>query len=215
MSGLFQVAVTALDFILSEVFQTRCLGCDQLSTPALCHRCRCWPLAPLVPGARIQSALEYREPWRTVLHAVKFQRRKALLRWFRPLIENADFNWVPEDAWVVPVPLHWTSLHTRGFNPSEWLAEEVSQASGLALHSETLFKTRRTASQSSLERQEREGNLDGCMEWRSREVASSVLLVDDVFTSGHTLAECTRALNEAGIFEVYGWTLFRAKRLPS
>jgi ComF family protein len=142
---------------------------------------------------------------------VKFHRNRACLKFFLPVVESADFSWVPRDAVIVPVPMFWLSFWKRGFNQSEWLAWQIQKVSGLKIELDGLQKYKRTKPQSLSKVGARKGRLKKCMRWGGAVVPRAALLVDDVVTSGGTVAECARALEKAGVEEVFVWTLFSAK----
>ncbi len=97
---------------------------------------------------------------------------------------------------VVPVPIHWTRLNWRGFNQAELLAEAMPRVQPW------LTRIRRTRPQVGLSPDERQSNLIGAFRADPAVLGKSILLVDDVRTSGGTACECARALCEAGAAEV-------------
>ena len=104
---------------------------------------------------------------------------------------------------VVPVPMHPRKLRERGFHPAAELASAVATALGVSVERRLLRQIRATASQTGLDRGARRSNVRGAFEARVelRRVAR-VALVDDVVTTGATLAECARALRRAGVRSV-------------
>ena len=100
---------------------------------------------------------------------------------------------------IVPVPIHWTRRFRRGFNQSELLCEAMPAAS---VCPSALRRIRATRPQVGLARAERLRNLNGAFRADPSVSGKSVLLVDDVLTTGHTAEECARALREAGASDV-------------
>jgi competence protein ComFC len=119
--------------------------------------------------------------------------------------------WWETDA-ILPVPLHPEKEKERGFNQSQILAKELAKQKQIRLFEGQLVKVKRTLPQTSLEAKEREVNLKGAFEVRDREkiMGKIVLLVDDVFTTGSTLQECSLALRAAGALEVRALTVAQA-----
>lgn len=101
---------------------------------------------------------------------------------------------------VVPVPMSRWKLLFRGYNAAALVAERLARHAGLPYGARVLRKIRRTKPQAELEREERLRNPEGA--YRSDPVRGSVLLVDDVLTTGATANACTEALLEAGASEV-------------
>ncbi len=118
------------------------------------------------------------------------------------LIREAARDAPTADA-VVPVPLHPRRLRSRGFNPAVALAREVARARATPLRARALRRTRDTPSQTGLDRAARARNLAGAFAAR-RPVSGCILLVDDVVTTGATLAAAARALRGAGAERVVG-----------
>jgi competence protein ComFC len=113
---------------------------------------------------------------------------------------------------IVPVPLHPRRLRWRGFNQSVLLAREVGRAYSTAMDPFVLARRRETPPQTQLTEIERRRNMRGAFAVNpNRSVKNkSILLVDDVYTSGATVNECSRALRRAGAKQVYVLTLARA-----
>lgn len=113
---------------------------------------------------------------------------------------------------VTFVPMHRASIYERGFNQSELLARRISARSGLPV-ARLLEKVRRTRRQNELPREERLRNLKDAFrpypECAGKLDGATVLIVDDVMTTGATLDECGRVLVEAGAGEVRCITLAR------
>ena len=110
---------------------------------------------------------------------------------------------------VIPVPLHRARERERGFNQSEVLAEGTSRAMGTALTKGILKRRKNTKDQTYLNAQQRAENVNGAFVVSQPEkvCGKGVILVDDVMTTGATLNECARMLQEAGAAQVLAATL--------
>ncbi|MBL4769174.1 MAG: ComF family protein, partial [Rhodobacteraceae bacterium] len=117
---------------------------------------------------------------------------------------------------IVPVPLHWTRLIRRRYNQSALLAKGLAQELNLSQCPDVLIRIRRTRMLDGKSAAERFAVLTGAIavntKRRHRFAARPVLLVDDVMTSGATLAACAEALKAAGSREVYVVTLARVAK---
>jgi len=112
---------------------------------------------------------------------------------------------------IIPVPLHPKRLRWRGFNQSLLLARQVSHLYQLPIDPFVLYRNRETPPQTQLTEEERRKNVRGAFAIASSEALKekNVLLVDDVYTSGATVNECSRVLVRGGAREVHVLTLAR------
>ena len=112
---------------------------------------------------------------------------------------------------VVPVPMHWRRRLARGTSAADLLAAGIARRLGLP-HRHLLRRRRATPMQNELPFDDRRGNVRNAFVASRRAAGRRVLLVDDVTTTGATLAECRRALVEAGASAVYAAVVARADR---
>ncbi|HET9836138.1 MAG TPA: ComF family protein [Rhodanobacteraceae bacterium] len=112
---------------------------------------------------------------------------------------------------IVPVPLHRSRLRTRGYNQALEIANPLAKALGIPLLRDALQRTRATDAQTELSALQRRRNVRGAFAASfGDETPQHVAVLDDVFTTGATLAECTRVLKRAGVDRVDVWALARA-----
>ncbi len=112
---------------------------------------------------------------------------------------------------VAAVPLHRKRLAARGFNQSAVIAKVVARAIGARWIPRVILRTRDTPSQGGLSAAARKENVAGAFVARRSLGGASVLLVDDVWTTGATARACARALRRAGAASVSVWTLARVE----
>ena len=102
-----------------------------------------------------------------------------------------------QDILVVPIPLHKKRKKWRGFNQSELIAREICNYYKWELNLE-LIKIKKTLTQAELSEDLRLSNLKGVFKWTDKPITQTVLLIDDVITSGATINEAELCLKEMG-----------------
>lgn len=110
--------------------------------------------------------------------------------------------------WLVPVPLHPSRYRKRGYNQAELLARSLSDYAGIPVAADWLLRTKKTAPQKELSREERFENLREafCVNKRTRrlyESAKCVIVIDDIYTTGSTIEVCSSVLYNTGISQIY------------
>jgi ComF family protein len=136
---------------------------------------------------------------------------KHLSRFVFESLKKEDGLWWDLEA-IIPVPLHPKRLRERGFNQALVIAKELSKLKKIPLKNKILKKVMNVAAQTSLEREERIKNVRGVYRvTKNAEIKGKViLLVDDVYTTGSTLKECSAELKKAGAKEVRAITIAQA-----
>ena len=228
--GIINSFRNAAEFAVDLVYPKRCAGCDrrgswlcadcsavlpQFSTPwcdrcgvpAIYSRCKCsstpenleqvrsvGPFDGWLRGAVVQ--FKYHGEWARAPH---LSERLAVA------VAHAQ----QADA-LIPVPLHAARLRHRGFNQSLLLAQHTGDLLGIEVK-EALIRTRRTDAQVALGSEQRMINVAGAFVLQSGfPVAGlSIVLIDDVITTGSTLSACAEALISAGATSVTAATLAR------
>lgn len=113
---------------------------------------------------------------------------------------------------VVPVPLHRSKLKKRGYNQSELLARYISKTTN-APYGDVLKRVKKTPKQSQMTKEERRKNLKNAFDAKNSKIelltGKTVLLVDDVYTTGSTADECSKMLLKNGASKVYVITIAR------
>jgi ComF family protein len=170
---------------------------------ALCPRCR--RVTPLVSLARAIGP--YEGTLRAIVHALKYDGRPTLARHLAERMRVAGADVLSGADLVVPVPLHRSRERARGFNQARELARHL----GLPVAG-ALTRTRKTGSQADLPAAKRHANVRGAFAWRWKVPVDgrTIVLVDDVSTTGATLNACARALLDGGATDVRALTAARA-----
>lgn len=223
-----------LEAFLDLVFPQRCAGCgrpghrwcqscdSQLQrlppSRGICHRCGAPTTASTLCAEcrthalplTVRSFARYRGPLRRAIVRLKYRPDRALGKlmgsWLAGLYRSTGWT----VALIVPVPLADGRLKARGYNQVNLITNALGNALRIAQSDSALTRVRETPSQVGLEPIERRRNVMGAFCASSEHLRDkNVLVVDDLFTTGATLAACAAALNEAGAAKVFGLTVGR------
>jgi ComF family protein len=198
----------ALDFLYGSCCSMCGIPLPQATTPeSVCPVCLASP-----PQTRfMRAALAYDELSKPLILGMKHGARKdgiaVYANWMVEAVAKSD-----EIDMVVPIPLHWTRLWSRGYNQAAWLAAAISRQKGLAYAPQCMIRKRRTPTQNGLSFSGRARNVSGAFEVIGDVTGKTILLVDDVFTTGATINACAKALLRAGAAHVDGVALARVVR---
>lgn len=108
----------------------------------------------------------------------------------------------------VPVPLHESRLRRRGYNQAQVLAKELSALTGIPVLADWIARVEKTAPMKDLSAQERQNNLKRAFKiWRNDVKLSTVIIIDDIYTTGSTIDAMSRELKKAGVERIYFMTL--------
>jgi len=174
---------------------------------AICEKCKVTP--PTYQMMRSWAVFD--APLQNALHTLKYRRNvgigSALATQIREFI--ISLQW-PVDL-LVPVPLGKKRLKERGYNQVSLIAKPLSYETGLKYTHRALWKARETRSQVGLTISQRQENVRNAYQANPDVVKrKSILLMDDVATTGSTVQACTEALFSAGAQDVYAITVARA-----
>lgn len=158
------------------------------------------------PFRRARSAVLYNEVARKLVARLKYGDRPELARFCARLMARAGRELWDDAPVIVPVPLHRVRQLERRYNQSAELARALGRLTGLRVEPGLVTRTRRTRQQVGLSAEARQRNVAGAFTARPdaamRLRGRSVVLLDDVITTGATVKAVTRALNRAGIDQV-------------
>jgi ComF family protein len=190
--------------------------CDHCGTPKAdpasshCEQCEINPLK-YIDGIRSASYFE-NNPIRPAIHFLKYRNHKAVASILGQMLADTCRRHNLTAEAIVPVPLHISRLRERGYNQCEILASYVGAILGVPVNADSLQRTRQTKSQMLLSANERRQNVTDAFRCCNERLSSkSVLLIDDVCTTGSTLDNCANALKQCGVTSVWGLTLAKAR----
>lgn len=172
---------------------------------------RCQPCAAGPPPfAYARAAGLYAGPLREAIHALKFAGKRTVARPLADLVaEQARLGLAADVDALVPVPLAPARERERGFNQARLVAERLGRVLAVPVRPGWLARTRSTAPQANLSAAERHTNVRGAFAAPPAVAGRHVVVVDDVFTTGATAADCARALLDAGARRVGVLTVAR------
>jgi len=190
-----------------------CDTCAQPDVKGQCQWCSEHPAASaMIDGIRAPYLFE--GPLRTALHRLKYRGWRAAAPELGGLLagylEHHKFPAPPTGQILVPVPLHPRRLRSRGYNQSYLLAKEVGKLLDIPVRQDLVARTKDSPPQVEVRSSgQRRANAAGSFTGAAAAEGLSILLVDDIATTGSTLFACAAALKKAGAAKVWGLVLAR------
>ncbi len=209
--GMVDPAVwSELDFIAGPI--CACCGFPfafEAGPDALCAAC----LADRPPYETARAALMYGGTARDVILKFKHGDQLHAVHSFVPWLARAGQEMLTVCDVIVPVPLHHWRLFRRRYNQSALISDHLARACCKPCVKDALVRLRSTPSQGHLGHNERQKNVKNAFRVHHRRMdvirGKTVVLVDDVYTTGATVRECTKALLEGGVAAVHVLSLAR------
>lgn len=169
------------------------LGSEDHADRILCDDC----MVTARPWSRGRSVLLYKDKARRLVLGLKYYDRTDLARAAGPWLARSGRDIIRPDSLFIPVPLHWLRLLKRRYNQAALLAQSVARTVGAEVLPDGLLRPKHTAPLEGQVRDARFAELDGAIhvnpKRKTRIAGRHVILVDDVITSGATLAAATEA----------------------
>ncbi len=205
-----------------QVLCSTCLATMPVLTPPYCLHCGSpqgahgyCPFCSFHPlhinGLR--AACRYEEPLRSCIHALKYANQPRLAEPLGQLLAQTYLNARIASEIIHPVPLHKARQQERGYNQSYLLARTCAHLLGLPLSTALVVRARSTPAQVGLTAPQRQQNVRGAfvcpVEAMPTIAGRSILLIDDVSTTGATLEACAAPLFAAGARSIWGLVLAR------
>jgi len=225
-----------LDYILNLLFPITCVNChvpvQERRWGGACPKCwssliqleppfcpKCGDPAPAIEnlcGSCLKdehafdfarSALLFTATLREIIHHLKYSDRVSLAKPLGDFLKECLDREAFRGELIIPVPLHRSRQRLRGFNQAELIAARL----GRPLAGRLISRRKNTSSQTGLSRSERKRNLAGAFHVCGT-VKGSVIVVDDVYTTGSTMDEIARTLKRAGAERVEVLTVARVAK---
>lgn len=224
----------AWEGLLRVLYPPRCEGCGARLLDAaqpLCHRClyrleraeaahldrllaRLPEARAALDGAFALWLFDDGGTVQRVQHLLKYGNRPHVGRALGQVMGTAyGATTAPRPALVLPIPLHRARRYERGYNQSAMLAQGVGCALGVPVEEALLVRCRATRTQTNLSRRRRWSNVEGAFAVATPQAVAgrTLLLIDDVMTTGATLAAAAAALKHAGAASIHAATLALAR----
>ena len=152
------------------------------------------------------ALLNYNEAARKSMSRIKYENKREFLDFYGAALAyryEKEIKRMRADC-IVPVPVHSSRKRSRGFNQAEVLADIVGQKLGIPVEKKLLVRPKKTMPQKNLSAFQRLRNLSGAFAAGTiPKGIRTVLIVDDIYTTGSTIEACSRVLKDAGIERVY------------
>lgn len=160
-----------------------------------------------------RSALIYNETSRDLILGFKHGDKTHMTPSFSPWLKRAGAEMIEHANCFIPVPLHRTRLFARRYNQAALISEILAKETQIEHLAMALKRTRATPSQGHLRTEEREKNVKKAFSVNPKYIekikGKSIILIDDVYTTGATVKECAKALLSVNAKEVHVLTLAR------
>ena len=216
--------------LLDLFFPKRCVSCRRIGS-YICSQCQATiifcihPVCPMCmrPAIGGMTHPRCRKPWgidgmyalaryqgtmRSAIHVLKYKYVSDIVQTLALLLTAQYPVSMPPIDILIPVPLHPKREKWRGFNQSALLARHIGAIRHVPINSRMLMRVRMTTPQIELDKQKRKANLRGAFTFHAGDVKGKVVgIVDDVSTTGTTLAECAKVLKQKGAKAVWGIVL--------
>lgn len=193
------------------LFPQICGICEKVNTDGLCNKCKI-ELERLVESSIIDTELENRF-FNELIYIFKYEGfiRKLILDYKfheKPymyisivafILKNKKiFEKLQNYDEIIPVPISKKRMKERGYNQSLLIAKKISKDVKIPLQANCLVKTKNIIEQSKLNKEQRKQNIQNVYELKNREILNNkqILLIDDIYTTGSTVNECVKILQQ-------------------
>ncbi|NRA72076.1 MAG: ComF family protein [Gammaproteobacteria bacterium] len=187
-----------------------CLGCaNEIHQHMMfCGQCQ---IAP--PPHLLITACHYLSPIKELISSLKYRKNQIAARELARhlalrVTDCVERQQIELPQLLIPVPLHFTRQLSRGFNQAQLIADHLGELLGIPVGN-YCRRIKPTPAQAQLNAQQRSHNLDGVFQLSQSFEQSSVALIDDVFTTGSTMLELTRTINQQHNVDIQYWCISR------
>lgn len=156
-----------------------------------------------------RSLWVHKDPVEQAVYAFKYKNRRIYGKTFGAEMAECygKYLWKKEVDLIVPIPLHKKRRKERGYNQAEILANELGKRTGIPVDARALKRIKETSPQKKLNDKGRRQNIKGAFASERKIAGKTIVLVDDIYTTGSTLDEAARTLYQNGAEKVYFLTI--------
>lgn len=205
-----------IKYLITFIYPNRCMFCDEIiplnEDEWICKYCYMDIDFIYNDKEPFLSVFEYNEKTRYSILRLKYYNQKQYAKGFAKMmyfklskieLNNYDF--------IIPVPMYIKKKRKRGYDQAELLAIELSKLSNIHIESNNLIRNKNTLAQSKVSFEEREKNVQGVFSVNNPTIFKdkNILLIDDIYTSGNTMSECSKELKKCGANIICYFTLSR------
>lgn len=208
--------INSLKKLLDYIYKKKCYFCSSSKDNSIfCSTCYdaidFLPFKPVetLSNADIYSCFLYKENIQKMIRAVKYHNKKELAIFQAALMFKywQKINNKKDYYTVIPVPLHKERLKQRKFNHMELVAKEFCKLANYDYEENLILRVKNTVPQYKLSKKEREKNLSGAFKINTNiKLPDSILLIDDITTTGTTISEIIKELNKINLNDVTALT---------
>ena len=208
--------------IISLIFPPLCIICDIRLTYEKVICTQCWDKLQTANQELIDSkklpdlidklyaAFLFDETFQKIIHALKYSKNKSIGTKIGELSAqnlSSNFKNMSDKTLLIPIPLHPVKYRERGYNQAAEIAQAISKHSSIPVNNRIIKRVKNTATQTKMDREQRIENMQNAFELAAPvpDVIHSVILVDDVFTTGSTMNSAAKILKENGVKQVFAF----------
>lgn len=218
------IKIEIVENLLELIYPNVCGICEEINKNSLCENCKVKIEKDII--AKIDTyekdnskffnkhgyIFKYKGYIRNLLINYKFNNKPYLYKTFSNITVNNKkmMDFIKSYDIITSVPIHKKRFYNRGYNQSELLSKEICKnLKGINFRTDILFKIKNNTAQSTLNKIERTLNVKNVYEIKNANLIKDkkILLIDDIYTTGNTVNECSRILKENGAKEIGIFTI--------
>lgn len=195
---------------LKFIYDRTCDRCgkplDDLYIPHRCPEC----IDNFNYYTKAVSCIEYDELSKKIIYNLKYYKKRYISYHVAEIIyDRLMESHIYDFDIIIPVPMHKAKEKERSFNQASLISKYIGYTTKIHVDDEVLIRAKKTITQNQLTKEERRENLKDAFKITNEDKVKSknILLIDDIFTTGATVNECSKVLLEAGALNIYVATL--------